>query len=140
MSVYCDPDSRYCFAISLDDMTVESAVAMQERQKSVSLPHDAPLGDGPPTREELLAHYPAKFTWTHMKTFVNSGCVPNGGHSCTSELISFFRLSDLGLLKRDKKLQIRYDAWAEGIRAQYGSIGEILQLSCAAYLVSKTIL
>ena len=24
-------------------------------------------------REELLAHYPAKFTWTQLRTFVNSG-------------------------------------------------------------------
>ena len=31
--------------------------------------------------------------------------------------------SDLGLLKRDKKLQVRYDSWAVGIREQYGSIG-----------------
>ncbi|KAH7914256.1 hypothetical protein BJ138DRAFT_434967 [Hygrophoropsis aurantiaca] len=60
------------------------------------------LGDGPPTREELLVHYPAKFTWIQLKTFVNSG--------------------DLGLLKRDKKLQIRYNAWAKGIKEQHGSI------------------
>lgn len=32
-----------------------------------------PLRTGPPTREELLAHYPAKFTWHQLKTFVNSG-------------------------------------------------------------------
>ena len=31
---------------------------------------------------------------------------------------------DLGLLKRDKKLQIRYMAWSEGIKAQYGSMGK----------------
>ncbi|EPQ51085.1 hypothetical protein GLOTRDRAFT_118126 [Gloeophyllum trabeum ATCC 11539] len=61
-----------------------------------------PLGTGPPTREELLVYYPAKFTWHQLKTFINSG--------------------DLGLLKRDKKLQQRYDAWAKGIRAEYGSI------------------
>ncbi|GBE83042.1 hypothetical protein BKA93DRAFT_910108 [Sparassis latifolia] len=64
-------------------------------------PENVPLGIGPPTREELLVHYPAKFTWKQLKTFVNSG--------------------DLGLLKRDKKLQIRYDAWAKRIRAQYDS-------------------
>ncbi|TFK52186.1 hypothetical protein OE88DRAFT_1711932 [Heliocybe sulcata] len=61
-----------------------------------------PLGTGPPTKEELLVYYPAKFTWHQLKTFVNSG--------------------DLGLLKRDKKLQQRYDVWAKGMRAQYGSI------------------
>ena len=31
--------------------------------------------------------------------------------------------SDLGLLKRDKKLQVRYNTWAAGIREQYGSMG-----------------
>lgn len=29
---------------------------------------------------------------------------------------------DLGLLKRDKKLQQRYDQWSAGIRKQYGSM------------------
>ena len=36
-------------------------------------PEDIPLREGPPTKEELLAHYPAKFTWTELKTFINSG-------------------------------------------------------------------
>lgn len=35
-----------------------------------------PLREGPPTREELLVHYPAKFTWHQLRTFVNSGYVP----------------------------------------------------------------
>ncbi|KAJ7778376.1 hypothetical protein B0H16DRAFT_1503300 [Mycena metata] len=61
-----------------------------------------PLGSGLPTREELLVHYPAKFTWNELKTFVNSG--------------------DLGLLKRDRKLQKRYNLWAVGIKEKYGSI------------------
>ncbi|GLB38225.1 putative protein of unknown function (DUF3605) [Lyophyllum shimeji] len=65
-------------------------------------PKEVPLRTGPPTREELLVHYPAKFTWTQLKTFVNSG--------------------DLGLLKRDQKLQKRYDAWAREIVAEYGSL------------------
>lgn len=34
---------------------------------------DVPLGTGLPTKEELIAHYPAKFTWNELKTFVNSG-------------------------------------------------------------------
>lgn len=34
---------------------------------------NVPLRTGPPTREELLVYYPAKFTWTQLKTFVNSG-------------------------------------------------------------------
>ncbi|KAJ6504602.1 hypothetical protein C8R47DRAFT_1102890 [Mycena vitilis] len=61
-----------------------------------------PLGSGPPTREELLAHYPAKFTWNELKTFVNSG--------------------DLGMLKRDRRLQQRYDLWSVGIKEKYGSM------------------
>lgn len=36
---------------------------------------NVPLRTGPPTKEELLVHYPAKFTWEQMKTFVNSGLV-----------------------------------------------------------------
>lgn len=32
-------------------------------------------GIGPPTYQELLEHYPAKFTWQELKTFVNSGSV-----------------------------------------------------------------
>lgn len=38
-------------------------------------PDTVPLGTGPPTREELLVHYPAKFTWHQLKVFVNSGYV-----------------------------------------------------------------
>ena len=40
---------------------------------SALLSSNIPLGSGPPRREELLAHYPAKFTWKELKTFVNSG-------------------------------------------------------------------
>ncbi|KIJ62564.1 hypothetical protein HYDPIDRAFT_30170 [Hydnomerulius pinastri MD-312] len=61
-----------------------------------------PLRSGPPTLEELRAHYPARFTWQQLKTFVNSG--------------------DLGLLKRDKKLQVRYNKWAIEIKKQHGSV------------------
>jgi len=34
-----------------------------------------PLGIGPPTKYELLVHYPPKFTWHQLKTFINSGFV-----------------------------------------------------------------
>ena len=34
------------------------------------------VGTGLPTYQELLDHYPAKFTWQELKTFVNSGSVP----------------------------------------------------------------
>ncbi|KIP09689.1 hypothetical protein PHLGIDRAFT_502877 [Phlebiopsis gigantea 11061_1 CR5-6] len=83
-------------------MTVESA----DPRDIIYLPaldsESVPLRTGPPTKEELLVHYPARFTWTQLKTFVNSG--------------------DLGLLKRDKKLQVRYETWAVGIREKYGSM------------------
>lgn len=36
-------------------------------------PHTVQMGEGPPTKEELLVYYPAKFTWKQLKTFVNSG-------------------------------------------------------------------
>ena len=36
-------------------------------------PSNVPLGAGPPTKEELLVHYPAKFTWHELKTFINAG-------------------------------------------------------------------
>lgn len=42
---------------------------------NVLSPETVPLGEGPPTREELLVYYPAKFTWDQVKTFVNSGYV-----------------------------------------------------------------
>ena len=32
-------------------------------------------------------------------------------------------LSDLGLLKRDRILQLRYDAWAEEIKKEWGTLG-----------------
>ncbi|KJA24026.1 hypothetical protein HYPSUDRAFT_162515 [Hypholoma sublateritium FD-334 SS-4] len=67
---------------------------------------EVPLRTGPPTREELLRYYPAKFSWTQLKTFVNSG--------------------DLGLLKRDRELQKRYEDWAEGVKLEYGSIVKYL--------------
>jgi hypothetical protein len=33
------------------------------------------VGTGLPTYQELLDHYPAKFTWQELKNFVNSGSV-----------------------------------------------------------------
>jgi len=81
-------------------------------------PRTVPLGEGTPTKEELLFYYPAKFTWGQIKTFVNSGYFSILCHSA-SQLNHSTR--DLGLLKRDKKLQNRYQRWMEGIRAEYGS-------------------
>ena len=53
-------------------MTITAAVS-NPSEKAQLTPEDVPLREGPPTREELLVHYPAKFTWTQMKAFVNSG-------------------------------------------------------------------
>ncbi|KAG2127109.1 hypothetical protein DEU56DRAFT_861927 [Suillus clintonianus] len=78
---------------------------------------------GPPTREELLAHYPAKFTWDQLKTFVNSGYlyfIINMNK--TEDADSATLLRDLGLLKRDRALQKRYDAWSPGIVKEHGSM------------------
>lgn len=40
-----------------------------------------------------------------------------------SQIIELYG-SDLALLRRDRKLQQRYDDWAAGITAKYGSIGK----------------
>jgi hypothetical protein len=87
---------------------------------TILCPETVPLGEGPPTKEELLVYYPAKFTWEQLKTFVNSGYVWVSHHLMMSQ-VSIVR--DLGLLKRDKKLQKRYEHWAEGIKEQHGSMG-----------------
>ncbi|PPR03508.1 hypothetical protein CVT24_006996 [Panaeolus cyanescens] len=82
-----------------------------------------PLRTGPPTREELLVHYPAKFTWDQLKTFVNSGSVPHRHPAIEQAIfIHFTTISDLGLLKRDRALQKRYDDWAVGVVKEHGSI------------------
>ncbi|KXN81752.1 hypothetical protein AN958_03769 [Leucoagaricus sp. SymC.cos] len=85
-------------------MTIEASSQSQppnlERKELTAA--DVPLRKGPPTKEELIAHYPADFTWEQLKTFVNSG--------------------DLGLLKRNRKLQQRYHEWSEGIVERYGSL------------------
>lgn len=55
-----------CYFINDDDMS---------QSNYTPNPDTVPLGTGPPTREELLAHYPADFTWEQLKAFVNSGYV-----------------------------------------------------------------
>jgi hypothetical protein len=80
---------------------------------------------GPPTKAELLVHYPPKFTWHQLKTFVNSGCALlecRVSVMLTDRRAGIFR--DLGLLKRDKNLERRYDDWAQRIIQQHGSLGE----------------
>ncbi|GJE88488.1 DUF3605 domain-containing protein [Phanerochaete sordida] len=106
--IYCDPDSGACYVYPPDDMTIDLAAAKALDAAPPALtPADVPLREGPPTREELLVHYPARFIWQQLKCFVNSG--------------------DLGLLKRDKKLQQRYDLWTVGVRAKYGSMVSYLK-------------
>nr|GAT49301.1 predicted protein [Mycena chlorophos] len=61
-----------------------------------------PLGTGPPTREELEAHYPSQFTWDQLRAYIDSG--------------------DLGLLKRHKALQRRYDLWVATMKVEHGSM------------------
>ena len=88
-------------------------------------------GTGPPTYQELLEHYPAKFTWEELKTFVNSGSVFEFG-------FRYFPLtddrSDLGLLKRDRKLQLRYNNWGKEIKDKWGTMGSYL----LAFILSNT--
>lgn len=72
LMIYCDPDSGSCFLVSFDDdpaMTIDN----KDFASPALTPETVPLRSGPPTREELLVHYPAKFTWAQLKTFVNSG-------------------------------------------------------------------
>ena len=70
---YCDPASNYCYAEAIfDDMTIDTTIPKDVPNLPVKLV-DVPLREGPPTREELLVHYPAHFTWEQLKTFVNSG-------------------------------------------------------------------
>ena len=74
--IYCDPDSGRCYVYPdsddspADDMTVDLAPA---HPADGLTPESVPLREGPPTREELLVHYPARFTWQQLKCFVNSG-------------------------------------------------------------------
>ncbi|TFK73638.1 hypothetical protein BDN72DRAFT_834520 [Pluteus cervinus] len=85
----------------MDTVTLTNGNAIVEAGVALTA-ETVPLRTGPPTKEELLVHYPAKFTWEQLQVFVNSG--------------------DLGLLKRDKTLQKRYDDWAVGITEKYGSL------------------
>ncbi|KAJ3535087.1 hypothetical protein NM688_g7026 [Phlebia brevispora] len=70
---YCDPNSDYCYAYSIDDdMTIDTTIPKDTPALALR-PEDVPLREGPPTREEMLIYYPGKFTWEQLKTFINSG-------------------------------------------------------------------
>lgn len=83
--IVCDFDSCYCIVTSLDDledsernMTIDNILITPTEPVKPAviqsyIPETVPLRSGPPTREELLVHYPARFTWDQLKTFVNSG-------------------------------------------------------------------
>ena len=53
-------------------------------------PSDVPLGAGRPTREELLVHYPAKFTWHELKTFINAGYATSPSPSIDTNLLLWY--------------------------------------------------
>ena len=55
------------FEIANNPMTV------QDWASEVSPDTGVPLGKGPPTMDELREYYPPKFTWSQLKTFINSG-------------------------------------------------------------------
>lgn len=59
---------------SSNTMTIETPSGPPDNIVSQKITQ-VPLRTGPPTREELLAYYPAKFTWDQLKTFVNSGYI-----------------------------------------------------------------
>lgn len=48
-------------------------MTIQNDKHAVSPDPTVAPGTGPPTLAELYDHYPAKFTWEQLKTFINSG-------------------------------------------------------------------
>ncbi|KZT42676.1 hypothetical protein SISSUDRAFT_1058447 [Sistotremastrum suecicum HHB10207 ss-3] len=54
-----------------------------------------------PTHQELLVSYPPQYDWQELKNIIASG--------------------DLGLLKRHRDLQARYDLWSAKVREAKGS-------------------
>ncbi|KAG9004612.1 hypothetical protein FRB94_002221 [Tulasnella sp. JGI-2019a] len=66
------------------------------------------LGTGLPTDEEIEYYYPPMFTWETVKDQVDV------------EEIIVVHCRDLGNLKRHPTMQIRYDKWMEGIKAENG--------------------
>lgn len=73
---FCDFDLGCCFVSSLDTMAIDNAQDLRPDVPSLAstVANVSPLR-GRPTKEELLVHYPAKFTWSQLKTFINSGWV-----------------------------------------------------------------
>jgi len=103
--------------------TAETWETGQPQQMTVTEgkgPATTHVGTGLPTCQELLDHYPAKFTWQELKMFVNSGSVLR---NCFQHLPLTDDPSDLGLLKRDRMLQLRYNDWSEEIKKKWGTLG-----------------
>lgn len=73
--IYCDPVSGSCYFYPTDDdMTVDPATPNGlDAAATYHRPEDVPLREGLPTHDELLVHYPARFTWQQLRCFVNSG-------------------------------------------------------------------
>lgn len=103
-------------------MTIETHTVLLRHKPEKSSVTTVAVGYGPPTKQELLVHYPARFTWPQLKAIVNSGSV----HALVSLRVPVLKETskrDLGLLKRDKRLQLRYDNYAADIKKKYGSLG-----------------
>ena len=57
------------------DCSVGNGTSLRMTVTEDKTPTATYIGIGPPTYQELLELYPAKFTWQELKTFVNSGSV-----------------------------------------------------------------
>jgi hypothetical protein len=55
-----------------------------------TMSNSVPLRTGPPTKAELIAYYPAKFTWAQLKAFINSGYIQPACFLCLLPLITIF--------------------------------------------------
>lgn len=71
--ICCDRAKNFTSHKTLHPTPFPSQMTVSGAALNALSAEDVPLRTGPPTREELLVHYPAKFTWTQLKTFVNSG-------------------------------------------------------------------
>lgn len=120
------PNSAYPnlqLSVHIKDAAWETGRSRQMTVTEGRGPATTHVGTGLPTYQELLDHYPAKFTWQQLKTFVNSGSVPLNR---LRHLPLTHDFSDLGLLKRDRMLQLRYRDWGEEIKKKWGTLGVYL--------------
>ena len=64
---------RHLGETSLEFDHVHMAVRFNDADFSDLTLQKVPLRKGPPTKDELLVYYPAKYTWEQLKTIINSG-------------------------------------------------------------------